>query len=700
MNAHPKIPVPNAGEISKFLFALFPPNFVHAFPDAWIDITCIRPDKTVAPSFFSAHDLKQAVDHVMKMNTAGWNCYVGAALRQGEKPKDGERSGKKHFCAASHFWVDLDGAGDYERAVDVCKRERVDVAMLNVTGTKPHTRAQIWIKSAKPITSIPELESANVSLRDALNGDKVQNADRIMRIGGTVNLPPRYKTEKGYEVELTTMAANARASTYSAAVLSRLSSAGSNSAGEPSDASDRGKSYPGANCFEQHGDREAGENGRLTDADMDALLTKHADGTGESWHFDLRAVADEMLKRGCDPFTIRRAIAAACKNGIDDRDIGPLIDKRWLAFTEERIEAQSDVKAEVKSAGASLKLTYFGEFGREAKKRPILKGFLNKGETSSLIGPPKSLKSGLMTEIAVYCAAGEDWRGHSATESCGVVIFALERADLYRRRLDAYAQRDGHKNLPVAVAGAVLDLLNPKCVQIIVATVREAEQHLGHAVGLIVIDTFSKGIAAGGGDEDKAKDQNRVAANLRRVHGLLDVHIACVGHTGKDEDRGARGSNAHLGDVDLMIQIRGEKTKTAKITDANDQPDRVVAQFRAEVVELGVDDDGEVETTSIVSNEDVSSPDTGDRKLSDNQQAALDQLWECIADGETAPRPNDNHVPPSAKGTTLAIWRKRLAAKGIINPEGNPHEQFKRIHMKLQKLQRIGVWEGFVWPVT
>jgi hypothetical protein len=347
-----------------------------------------------------------------------------------------------------------------------------------------------------------------------------------------------------------------------------------------------------------------------------------------------------------------------------------------------------------------LPLTYFGEFGDKAKKRPILKGFLNKGETSSLIGPPKSLKSGLMTEIAVCCAAGQNWRGHSTTEPCGVVIFALERADLYRRRLDAYRLRDGFNDLPIAVAGAVLDLLNPKCVQTIVATVREAEQHFGCAVGLIVIDTYSKGIAAGGGDEDKAKDQNRVAANLRRVHGLVDLHIACVGHTGKDESRGARGSNAHLGDVDLMIQIMGEKTKTAKVTDANDQPDRVLAQFRAEVVELGADEDGEIETTSIVSNEEVSSPDTGGGKLSDTQLAALEQLWECIADGENVPRPNDVHVPPKAKGTTLAIWRKRLAAKGIINPDGNPHEQFKRIHMKLQKLRKIGVWEGFVWPVT
>ena len=100
-----------------------------------------------------------------------------------------------------------------------------------------------------------------------------------------------------------------------------------------------------------------------------------------------------------------------------------------------------------------------------------------------------------------------------------------------------------------------------------VDTIRTAETHFGCPVGMIVIDTFNKGIAVGGGDEDKAKDQNITAANLRRVHELTDVHIALVGHTGKDESRGARGSNAHLGDVDMMVQIAVDgEIRTATIT--------------------------------------------------------------------------------------------------------------------------------------
>lgn len=116
---------------------------------------------------------------------------------------------------------------------------------------------------------------------------------------------------------------------------------------------------------------------------------------------------------------------------------------------------------------------------------------------------------------------------------------------------------------------------------------------------------------------------------------------------------------------------------------------------------MGVDDDGEVETVAIVSNEEVSSADTGAAsKLSDIQQAALNELFECIADGETAPRPNDVHVPVGVRGLTLATWRNRLAARGIINPEGNQYQQFKRIHVRLAKLKKIGIWKEFVRPIN
>jgi hypothetical protein len=250
----------------------------------------------------------------------------------------------------------------------------------------------------------------------------------------------------------------------------------------------------------------------------------------------------------------------------------------------------------------------------------------------------------------------------------------------------------------------MIDLINPNCVDIIIATVRQAEHKFGCEVGMIVIDTFAKGIAANGGDEDKARDQNRAAANLRKLHSSLDVHIALVGHTGKDETRGARGSNAHLGDVDLMIQISGDAIKTAQVVKGNDQPERPIAEFKLEAFELGLDEDGDPIVTSIVSADYATGAPMGARrkpkdKLRGKPMAGLRALHECVADADTK-TPVDEHVPPAAKGVTLALWRERLEKTRIINRDGNPRQEFQRIHVTLKNAGAIGIWEDFVWPVT
>jgi hypothetical protein len=388
-------------------------------------------------------------------------------------------------------------------------------------------------------------------------------------------------------------------------------------------------------------------------------------------------------------------------------DESPLRDDVPLAdHIPEGADGEPDSPAPAASAKVSaLKLTYFDDCGAFAAKRWILKGIIARGETSAWVAPPGAGKSALLTEISVHSSAQIDWRGHRAKEACGVVIFALERGDLFKRRLQVYRQRDGLHGLPIAVADAVIDLLNPNCVETIVSTVREAEQRFGCSVGLIGIDTYAKGIAANGGDEDKARDQNRAAANLRNVHARLDVHIALVGHTGKDETRGARGSNAHLGDVDVMVQISGDTIKVALVVKGNDQPERAIAEFRLEAFELGRDEDGDPITTSIVSTEhfdpatSAARPKSKKDKLPPLPKAALHALFECIAD-KPVPTPTDPHVSAGVTGVTLDQWRDHLLKIALINAEGNYREQFKRIRVTLQNAKIIGIWGDFVWPVT
>lgn len=347
-----------------------------------------------------------------------------------------------------------------------------------------------------------------------------------------------------------------------------------------------------------------------------------------------------------------------------------------------------------------LPLTFFDDAGEFPQKDWLIKGVVARRETSSWIAAPGKGKSALLTDIALHVGSGRDWRGYRTKGKHAVVYFAFERADLVRRRLAAHARRDGFKGLPIAVAEQLVNLLDPSNVQVIVDTIRAAENATGSQVGLIIIDTFSKGIAAGGGDEDKAKDQNAVLANLRRVQQRTDAHVALIGHTGKDETRGARGSNAHLGDVDLMVQIRGDLTKTAEVIKGNDQPEGVLTSFDLEVFELGLDEDGDPITTAVIS---PNVPATAERppavrkRLTDRQINALEALTEATLN-VGAPAPAAFGLPAGIKVVETATWRDEILRRGIIDTEvKNSRGAFHDLKNALASRKVIGVRDDLVW---
>jgi hypothetical protein len=350
-----------------------------------------------------------------------------------------------------------------------------------------------------------------------------------------------------------------------------------------------------------------------------------------------------------------------------------------------------------------IALTYFGEMGETARKQWILKGVIAKGETSSWIAPPGKGKSALLTDIVIHVAAGIDWRGYRSKERCGVVYFALERADLVKRRLQAHARRDDlAPELPIAVAGQVIDIMNPACVAAIVSAIRAAETKFGLSVGVIVIDTFAKGIAASGGDEDKARDQNITLANLRRIQEQTSVHVAIVGHTGKDESRGARGSNAHVGDADVQVQLKGNDIKTAEIIQANDQPEGILTRFKLETFELGRDEDGDPVTTAILSTEtfdEAQEQAKARSRLSASEKRALQLLERAIVD-EGQPAPTSEAFPRGiGKVVSLEVWREYCRKGGLTAGESESafRQAFKRAHTNLAAAHRIGIWENLVW---
>ena len=341
--------------------------------------------------------------------------------------------------------------------------------------------------------------------------------------------------------------------------------------------------------------------------------------------------------------------------------------------TENIMLDQIGLRADLRVNSKAYPFKLCSEMMAEQPAKPwLIKGIFALGETSAWIAAPGGMKSALLAEASVCVAGGIDWHGKRSKERAGVVYFALERSDLVERRIKAHLLRLGLEALPIAVVPVTVDLIKPESIKRLVATINDAAHVMGEPVGLVVFDTFAKLIAAGGGDENQAKDQGVVFANLQRIKNHLSVHIAIIGHTGKDEAKGARGSNAFLGDVDVMVTITGDHIKTAEITKANDAPEGLLFSFASEVHEFGTDEDGDPITVNIVSSEEVSvqsAQKPREPKLTANQKTVFGMLHAAGATGLMMEDWNQQ-----AKDVGIGIKRKAdltdirnaLLAKGMV----------------------------------
>lgn len=327
------------------------------------------------------------------------------------------------------------------------------------------------------------------------------------------------------------------------------------------------------------------------------------------------------------------------------------------------------------------------EFDLDAvsKKFWILKGIVALGETTAWIAPPGGMKSALMAEMAMCVALGREWHGHkNPMGPAGVLYFALERADLVKRRLMAHAQimeipKEDFLRLDIAVCSKMIDLTDPKSVADVVETAKTMAFFSSEGCGpqLLIFDTFAKLLAAGGGDEQQARDQGKVFANIQRIKDALQQpHVALVGHTGKDEARGPRGSNASIGDADTMVQISGDTVKTATVTKANDRPEGILFSFTSATHQFGTDEDGDPITVNIVSADTPEAPKAAERgpRLNKNQQTVFTILHDAGRSGLTIEEWNaaarEAGIGVKRKADLVDI-RSALKSKGLVSEYGD-----------------------------
>lgn len=190
-----------------------------------------------------------------------------------------------------------------------------------------------------------------------------------------------------------------------------------------------------------------------------------------------------------------------------------------------------------------------------------------------VFGDPGAGKSFIALDMALRLSLGMDWHG-TETKQVGVLYIAGEGARGLGKRVKGW--RREHKmegaNAPFMLLPVPVALLEPDQRAKLLRTIDAAFARCGFAIGLVVIDTVSRSLAGAG--ENGADEMGAFVSACDIVRRHISGAVLGVHHSGKDKEKGMRGSTVLLGACDGVIRITkdGELVtlKTEKQKDAEE----------------------------------------------------------------------------------------------------------------------------------
>lgn len=199
----------------------------------------------------------------------------------------------------------------------------------------------------------------------------------------------------------------------------------------------------------------------------------------------------------------------------------------------------------------------------DALKEPswIIPGVVQAEGITQLVGKQKSFKTFIALDMALSITAGVRWCDQEVVQ--GAVVYAVgENASALGLKHVA-AWRLLHQStdqLPFFLVAAVPKAMFSEETEELIAQIKQA--HIKPS--LVVIDTATR--AMRGLDENSAKDMGVFSQACDNIRDALGCAVLVVRHTGKDRDKGGRGSNVFDGDVDATLHVtRADKTMAVEL---------------------------------------------------------------------------------------------------------------------------------------
>jgi len=257
---------------------------------------------------------------------------------------------------------------------------------------------------------------------------------------------------------------------------------------------------------------------------------------------------------------------------------------------------------EAKKAEDRFKLETTEEFIVRRKASWIIKNVIPNANLGVIYGASGSGKSFFAFEMAAAIARGIEWRGNKTTKS-KVCWVAAEGQEDMRKRVAGYCLH--HKIDPKELTNLYFVANAPNMMELTDARALVKQIRLQGEFDLVVMDTLAQVMP--GGNENSGEDMGKVLGHCKEITRLTGAMVELIHHSGKDESRGARGWSGLRAACDFEFEvIRADEDRVATITKMKGGADGGEFGFRLQTIFVGQDEDGDDETTCVVSFTDSS----------------------------------------------------------------------------------------------
>jgi hypothetical protein len=514
------------------------------YPQGLIEIRYGKGTKLNNTALFGNNpkQVEEAAKFAADINADGHNVYVGVNPR-----KPNTKGFPSDTDVEIAFWqfADLDRSD----ALAAAGSKMVDCppTMTVTTGTIPTRRAHLYWELEDPVRNLDEWTTRQRGVADRLDGDSVINPSRVMRLAGTVAYPPQKKMERGYAIEVSSFRTDFpdERTPVAPQVFARAYPA---------------QPMPPAQTDVVIQPTELRNNLQAMvqrPNDVNTLIA--ACQAGDQWHNHMIRLVASLATNGR---TDTEILALAHEITLPGYSIDDTRREMHVALmgARRKYATPEPVAADLVDPDAIFELFDIDEIEAMPPPTWLIHEMLVEDGLTILYGDPGAGKSFISLDMGLRLAHGMDWHG-KATKPTGVLYIAGEGVRGIGKRIKGWRMKHGMEGVeaPFLLLPVAVEILDEVQRGKLLRTIDAAVQRAGFHIGLIQIDTVSRALSGADENGQEAMGQFVKACDAIRRH--ANASVLGVHHSGKDKDKGMRGSTVLLGACDASIRV----SKTEKI---------------------------------------------------------------------------------------------------------------------------------------